>query len=57
MMPEISPLCFWLQALDPVDSRLLILDENGVSFAEAARIAEFLPDPGLEWTLVGPEGA
>jgi hypothetical protein len=57
MMPEISPLYFWMQTYGPDDSRLLILDENGISYAEAARIPELLPDPGPEWSVVVAEGA
>jgi hypothetical protein len=43
--------------MDPGDSRLLILDESGTSYAEAARIPELLPDPGPEWRVVAAEGA
>jgi hypothetical protein len=51
LMPEISPFYFWIQELAPKGSQLLILDEYGISQAEAASIAGFLPDPGPDWTL------
>jgi hypothetical protein len=45
------------QAHDRVNSRLLIVDQVSLSLLSAARITEFLPDPGPDWTLEISEAA